>query len=197
MNYIQKQKKSDNIYQLKKTFTEQTRVSFNYSEKHRFGEKIETESFSFKLQKQPIFDESFIGKEFFFVFHDIDNLTKKRLKNLTIAPINKESSIIKINSKGEVARKELDFLDQLASNYIQLGLDEKNQMAANTITFINQQLQDISDSLLTTENKLENFKENNPKLELSYKDYGTFFQIEQLEKEQSILELMINIIKHY
>ena len=62
-------------------------------------------------------------------------------------------------------------------------------MAANTITFINQQLKDISDSLLTTENRLEKFKENNPKLELSYKDYGTFFQIEQLEKEQSILEV--------
>ena len=184
--------KAENVRQyipIKKSFTEQTRVSFNYSGKHSFGEKIETEYFSFKLQKQPIFDEDFIGKEFFFVFHDIDNLTKTRLKNLTIAPINKEASIIKINSKGEVARKELDFLNQLASNYIQLGLDEKNKMAANTITFINQQLKDISDSLLTTENRLEKFKENNPKLELSYKDYGTFFQIEQLEKEQSILEV--------
>ena len=40
-----------------------------------------------------------------------------------------------------------------------------------------------------TENRLEKFKENNPKLELSYKDYGTFFQIAQLEKEQSILEV--------
>ena len=174
---------------VKKTFTEQTRVSFNYSGTHSFGETIETENFSFKLQKQHIFDESFIGKEFCFVFNDIDNLTKKRLKNLTIAPINKEASIIKINSKGEVARKELDFLNQLASNYIQLGLDEKNQMAANTITFINQQLKDVSDSLLTAENRLENFKEKNPKLELSYKDFGTFFQIEQLEKEQSILEV--------
>ena len=123
------------------------------------------------------------------MFGDVDNLTKKRLKNSTIGPINKEASIININSKGEVARKELDFLNQLARNYIQLGLDEKNQMASNTITFINQQLQDVSDSLLTTENRLENFKENNPKLELSYKDYGTFFQIEQLEKERSILEV--------
>ena len=88
-------------------------------------EKDRNGIFSFKLQKQPIFDEDFIGKEFFFVFHDIDNLTKTRLKNLTIAPINKEASIIKINSKGEVARKELDFLNQLASNYIQLGLMRK------------------------------------------------------------------------
>ena len=173
----------------RKAYTEQTRVNFKYSAKHNFGENIKTENFSFLLKKQPIFDEKFIGKEFYFVFHDIDNLTKKRIKNLTIAPINKEASIININSKGEVARKELDFLNQLASNYIQLGLDEKNQMAANTITFINQQLQDISDSLLTAENSLEKFKENNPKLELSYKDYGTFFQIEQLEKERSILEV--------
>ena len=141
----------------KKTYTEQTRVSFNYSGKHNFGETIEVNNFAFKIYKQPIFDESFIGKEFFFVFHDIDNLTKKRLKNLTVETINKEASIIKINSNGEVARKELDFLNQLANNYIQLGLDEKNQMAANTITFINQQLKDISDSLLNTENRLENF----------------------------------------
>ena len=62
-------------------------------------------------------------------------------------------------------------------------------MAANTITFINAQLDEISDSLIYAENQLERFKESNPKLELSYKEYGTFYQIEQLEKERSILEV--------
>ena len=184
--------KATNIrqYQPKqKTFTKQTKVSFKYDQKHTFGEKIETDHFAFTIEKQAIFDSTFIDKEYYFVFHDITNLTTNRLKNLSVGPIDKESSIIKITGKGEVIQKEIDFLDKLAQNYLGLGLNEKNQMAANTITFINAQLDEISDSLIYAENQLERFKESNPKLELSYKEYGTFYQIEQLEKERSILEV--------
>ena len=170
-------------------FKKQQRVSFKYNETHYFNEKIETDYFTFTINKHKIFNSQFIDKKYYFVFHDLNNLTLKKLKKLSIKPINKDASIIKLKSEGPIALKELDFLNKLAENYIQLGLDEKNQMAANTITFINQQLNDISDSLNYAENRLENFKEKNPKIELSYKDYGTFFQIEQLEKEKSILEV--------
>ena len=39
------------------------------------------------------------------------------------------------------------------------------------------------------ESSLENFKENNPKIELSQKEYGAFYQVEKLEQEKAILEL--------
>ncbi|MDB2362757.1 hypothetical protein N9V65_04855, partial [Flavobacteriales bacterium] len=39
------------------------------------------------------------------------------------------------------------------------------------------------------ENDLENFKQSNPKIQLSQEEYGTFYQIEKLEEEKAILEL--------
>ena len=54
-------------------------------------------------------------------------LPTNRLKNLSVGPIDKESSIIKITGKGEVIQKEIDFLDKLAQNYLGLGLNERTK----------------------------------------------------------------------
>ena len=81
--------KATNIrqYQPKqKTFTKQTKVSFKYDQKHTFGEKIETDHFAFTIEKQAIFDSTFIDKEYYFVFHDITNFTNKQVKKFVSWP---------------------------------------------------------------------------------------------------------------
>ena len=91
--------------------------------------------------------------------------------------------------EGSNAVKINDFLNKFTELYLATDLDEKNQITSNTIKFINQQLTLISDSLSNVESTLENFKEKNPKIELSQKEYGTFYQLEKLEQEKAILEL--------
>lgn len=167
-------------------YLEHTLVSFEYENTHKFNETIEFDNFNFLISKTDYFDDELIGEEYYFVMHDLEVLAKKRIKNLNINPLNKNASIIVLKSKGHVSRKEIDFLNMLSKEYIQLGLDEKNLMASNTIEFINKQLVAITDSLQDAEKELKSFKESNPKLELSYQDYGTFFQIEKLEQEKGV-----------
>ena len=45
--------------------------------------------------------------------------------------------------------------------YIQWGMDQNNEIATNTIAFVDEQLRGIADSLVVTEYKLEQFQQKN------------------------------------
>ena len=172
------------------TFISNKNYDFNYEGLHKFDEKIITDFFSFTISKNDLSlfkDEDWVN--YFFVVSSYNDLTKNYLKNLKILEIEKDASILKISLEGSNPIKINDFLNKFTELYLALDLDEKNQITSNTIQFINEQLVSISDSLSNVESSLETFKEINPKIELSQKEYGAFYQVEKLEQEKAILEL--------
>ena len=82
-------------------------------------------------------------------------LAQKLIREITINPINKETSILKLNIKGRTPKKSIQILNKLTEVYIRNSLNEKNLMAINTIHFIDEQLTVIKDSLTLIENQLE------------------------------------------
>jgi len=154
---------------------------------YRFGETINTSYFSLVINKNNnyVFTED---KDFSFVLHDINTLLDVCVRNTTVNPINKEASVLKLNIKGNSPAKNVAYLNSLTDTYISNGLNKKNRMASNTITFIEQQLIDVSDSLILIEAKLEKFKSENPNLAVAYKESGAFYQIQQLYNDLSIIE---------
>ena len=172
------------------TYISNKEFDFDYENTHKFDEKITTDFFSFKISKNDLtlFKEE-NWTNYYFIVSSYNDLTKNYLKNLEVLEIEKDASILKISLEGSNPIKINDFLNKFTELYLAAGLDEKNQITSNTIQFINEQLASISDSLSDVESSLENFKENNPKIELSQKEYGAFYQVEKLEQEKAILEL--------
>ncbi|MGC6470163.1 MAG: GumC family protein [Flavobacteriales bacterium] len=160
-----------------------------YSAKHNFGELITTPFFEFTINKDN-FEFFTIDKwsNYNFIIHSYNDLTEHFLKNLTVNEIDKDASILKISLEGTNPKKINDFLNRFSQLYLEFGLEEKNQIAANTINFINNQLETITDSLSNVEIELESFKINNPKVQIINKDFNSFSQIEKLEEEKAILE---------
>ena len=133
-------------------------------------------------------------KYFSFKLHQTDKLANKLIQKVIINPINKETSILKLNIRERTPNKNIHILNKITEIYIRSGLDEKNLMAINTIHFIDQQLTIIKDSLSVIERKLELFKSLHPDLEIVDKEYGTYFQKQKLDN--SLSEQSVNI-KYY
>tara|TARA_Y100000813_G_scaffold56541_1_gene39705 strand:+ start:1658 stop:4078 length:2421 start_codon:yes stop_codon:yes gene_type:complete len=172
------------------TYVSNKELDINYEALHKFDEIIKTDFFNFSISKNDLSlfkDENW--SNYFFVISSYNELTEIYLKKLEVIEIEKDASILKISLEGPNAVKINDFLNKFTELYLAKDLDEKNQITSNTIQFINQQLTSISDSLSNVESTLENFKEKNPKIELSQKEYGAFYQLEKLEQEKAILEL--------
>ena len=165
--------------------------------KFAFNSVIESDFFSFKVNKSIHFNlEKIIDSEkyFSFKFHQIDKLANKLIEDVIINPINKETSILKLNLRERNPRKSIHILNKITEIYIRSGLNEKNLMAINTIHFIDDQLTIIQDSLSQIERKLELFKTKHPNLEIVDKEYGTYFQKQKLDN--SLSEQSVNI-KYY
>jgi len=172
-------------------------ADIDIDQKYTFNSLIETEFYAFTVNKSNHFNiEKIIESEKYFSFklHQTDKLANKLIQKVTVNPINKETSILKLNIRERNPRKSIHILNKITEIYIRTGLDEKNLMAINTIYFIDDQLTIIQDSLSRIERKLERFKTLHPNLELVDKEYGTYFQKQKLDN--SLSEQSVNI-KYY
>ena len=170
-------------------FASNNEVSVNYNKNHQFGELISTPFFELTVLKNNL--ELFTEEGwnyYFFKIHNYNELTDQYLSQQSVNEIDKDASILRISLEGTNPKKINDFLEKFNQLYLQSGLNEKNQIASNTIFFINNQLSSISDSLAKVENELERFKQKNPKVQIINNDFSTFSQIEKLEEEKAILE---------
>lgn len=172
-------------------------ANIDINETYQFNSIIENSFFSFSIEKTKFFNTEKIienEKAYSFKMHQTDKLAHKLINKVSINPINKETSILKLNIKGRTPKKNISILNKLTEIYIRSGLDEKNLMAINTINFIDNQLDVIHDSLTIIENSLEEFRSTNPNLAIVDKDYGTYFQKQKLDNTLS--EQSVNI-KYY
>ncbi len=171
--------------------------NINIDQLYNFGDTIKNEYFSFSVHKSLFFNLEKIKKsqkKFSFRLYPTNKLAQQLIRDININPINKETSILKINIKARTPKKYIYILNKLTEIYIRSGLDEKNIMAINTIDFIDEQLDVIQDSLTFIENKLEKFRLENPNLEIVDKEFGTYFQKQKLDNTLS--EQSVNI-KYY
>ena len=185
INFECKDQNTYDIYRNKKNNKLQSTLKYN--EIHQFDEFIESDYFKFKIVKTEFFTDKLISNnvECSFVLHSLEKLSKKYVESISISPLSKESSILKLNLKGYSTRKNIDYLNTLSVIYLKQGLEEKNKMATNTIFFIEDQIKKTQDTLVLIEEKLKLFKEQNPTLDVFNKDYGTFFQKQKTEGDLS------------
>ncbi len=127
-----------------------------------FGEMVQHDYFTFILEK-PDFEFAkgeFENKELSFIIHNLNGLANDYVENIEVDNIDIQASIFKIASYGTLVDKEIDFLKKLTENYINNKLISRNKIAASKESFIRNQLDIVTDSLLKVELNLELFKQD-------------------------------------
>jgi capsular exopolysaccharide synthesis family protein len=154
-----------------------------YSQIGTFGEHFQFDGLAGKIVLQSMSDFTLVpGEKLSFRLNDLNAVTEEYRKDLVIQPITAEASILSIQLEKACVEKELDFLDNLCVEFINSGLDEKNEMAINTIDFIDSELLNVKDSLVKSENSLENYKDQNQILDLQYLGQSNAEEIVELEE---------------
>jgi len=156
---------------------------------YRFGELVENDYGTFKIILTDAFDaEKDFDASYYFIFSDYLSLTES-FRGFEIEPINREASILEIKLKNNNTQKAVNFLNMLTAVYLQRSLDQKNQIASNTINFIDRQLDVISDTLTVAETDLQNFQSDNEVMDLSFQAQQVYEYIQDLQKQKAELEV--------
>lgn len=128
----------------------------------------------------------------FFIFKNYASIATKNIGSLNIESLKVGSSILTVSAEGESKAKIVDYL---TASIQALQLDElgkKNVAINNTIDFIDDQLQNIVDTLLSAEQDLQDFRSDNGVVDLNSEASQTFTQFIELEKERSAILLQQN-----
>ena len=102
------------------------------------------------------------------------------------------ASILTLSIKTQDELKGVVFLNKLIDNFIEDEKNSKNLESVNTIKFINNQLEEMSDSLSLIEQKLEQYKNSNQIINLDDKSKTIFTNIVSLETEVAKLRTLNN-----
>lgn len=167
--------------------------SFQLHKTASFGETIEYDKGTFRIECN---NEEWLrtnrDTEIFFTIYSTARLINYFKTRLKVEKVNREGSVLRITLTGTNKTKDVDFLNKLVENFQLISLNKKNTEAERRIQFIDDQLIGISDSLLTTENKLQQFRSTHRVMDLSAQGQAIIGQVTLLENQRARLELEAN-----
>jgi len=153
----------------------------------KVGERIAGEDYAFRIITRDGFRMQ-KNLEYVFSFNTKRQLVHNYRSRLSLSTGNEYTSILILSLRDYNIQKGRDFLNMLMEVYQQDNLDRKNQYANRTISFINNMLSDISDSLSVSEQKLLAFKSANKVLDLTAQAEQLLTQLNELDNERARME---------
>ena len=165
--------------------------------KYNFGQEIKTEYCNFQVLKTESFEKNFIrDKVLFFVMHNTNYLAFEYQGYLTVESISPTASIIKLTLRGTNYYRVSDYLNSLASVFLDRNLQKKNNAAASTVSFIDEQISEFKDSLNTAEASLKSFRTSHQVMDLSFQGQQVFSRLDELETEKATLRMQLRYYKY-
>ena len=160
---------------------------YNDNEKkeiHQFGDEIIFYTTKIRVDLDSRYSRNSIGFANTLVkFMNLKTLTLKYQKKILITQKDVKSTVIDISILEEDQLKGVEFLNKLTENYIKGELSEKNIASKNTVSFINSQLKEMSDSLSLIELNIQEYKNNNKITDLSLRAQSIYTNIVSVDTE--------------
>ncbi|MDZ7608174.1 MAG: hypothetical protein U5K79_21930 [Cyclobacteriaceae bacterium] len=151
----------------------------------QFGKEEFVNGWNFHIEKKKEgLGENEIVK---FRVNSMDGLIGQYRGKLMVGWLAKGSAVLKLTLTGETPRREMDFLAVISKVIEEFSVDDKNVAAIKTISFIDDQLLRISDSLNTTSKLLQAFKLQNREFNMG--STRIFAKITEIEEEKYKLVL--------
>ena len=97
----------------------------------------------------------------YFCFRSRGSLIDEFLSRLTLNFVTEGSTVLRLSLVGEVPQRDCEFLDKLQDIYLLQNLERKNQVAENSIRFIESQLEELQGNLSVSEGAMTEFRQEN------------------------------------
>jgi tyrosine-protein kinase Etk/Wzc len=140
---------------------------YTYNNKHNYGDEIRTPNFTITISKNDFTFDNTQKTKYAFVINSMNKLLAYYNEKMKIEPINKDATIVTISVQDKIKDRAVDFLNTLGKVYINRDVKDKSSVAALTLKFVDEQLEEISKTLNATELDLQKFKESKGTVNLS------------------------------
>ncbi|WP_299153991.1 exopolysaccharide transport family protein [uncultured Christiangramia sp.] len=135
----------------------------NYNDTHKIGEIISLGNLEFIiLPKSGEEEGSFKRSSTVYIkITPVNVVTNNLIADLFVAPKGKAKDILILSTVNESSAKSEDFLNKLMLRFNEEGVEDKQEVAANTTSFIQERLEMITSELDSVEVGIAEFKREN------------------------------------
>jgi capsular exopolysaccharide synthesis family protein len=128
-------------------------------------------------------------------FNSSESLVRSYSSRLNITQI-KGTRMLLISVDDAVPQKGCDFLNKLTEVYLAYGVEQKNEDTENSLRFIDEQLDIITNELVKSENELEKYKTEKGLVNLNSISTITLEDASRIENELSQIEIKQSFLKY-
>lgn len=180
---------NNDLFELQAEISDSFKLKSNFS----FGEDIKLPGGTFHIESVNFDWDQLNGKQkIFFLRHDHKKLVDSYCSRIQVNQASRLGTILRIFLEGTNQSLNIDFINRLMEIFLNNSLDKKNLEAIRTIAFIDEQLIGISDSLVITENRLQEFRSRNKVMDLSIQGQVIINQAMNLENEKARIAIETN-----
>jgi len=132
-----------------------------------------------------------VKKQLYFSLSDPTDVAQGLLVNLNVGASSKLSSVVELSYRDEVPKRAEDILNQLISAYDESGINEKNKLALNTLSFVEDRLNMVALDLDSIEKKVQQYKSGKGAVDVSTQ--GQLFLQNVSANDQKLSELNMQL----
>ncbi len=125
----------------------------------------------------------------YFRFRSHESLVDEFMSRLQLSFVTEGSTVLALSLVSETPQRDCEFIDELARIYLLQNLEQKNEVAENSIRFINEQLDNLQASLQVSEGAMTNFRQENKFVDVNSYAGQLMGRIAEYEQQQMALRL--------
>ena len=152
----------------------------------RYGEPVSCEWFDITIWPT---DRMMASGRMFIRFRSRESLVNEFMSRLKLAFVTEGSTVLAMSLESETPQRDRDFLDKLADIYLLQNLEHKNEVAENSIRFIDEQLDNLQASLQVSEGAMTNFRQENKFVDVNSYAGQLMTRIGQYDQQKMALRL--------
>ena len=162
--------------------------------KYRFGQLLEQAAGKFIIVKNAALFKNLQYKEHILTWEPLESAAFNVMGGLGIAAVKDQSNILSVTYLGTHPQLAKDILNQLMEEYSTQNIEDKNQTAARTVSFVNERLNLITRELGDVEKDLQKYKQQHEVVNLESQSQLYLSTQSELDKQISQLEVQKHII---
>jgi tyrosine-protein kinase Etk/Wzc len=121
-------------------------------------------------------------------------VTTNLTKGLSVNAANKLSSVVTITLRDEIPQRGEDIVNELINVYNHASINDKNQLATNTLTFVEKRLQHVKTELDSAEIRIQNYKTQNGGAELGEQSTAFLKSVSDNDQKATDMNMQLAVL---
>lgn len=181
------------------------RIPFSYNQKSgsvllnkkecALFEWVETPNATLRFIPNPVYKNGDLNKPFYFSLMDLSSATSKVVNTLQAAASGKQSTVINLVYRDVVPARAENILNGIIAEYNKAAVNDKNQLASNTLAFIEERLNTVFSDLDSVEHSLARFKTENRLIDISEQGKQFLANVGANDQRASEISMQLAVLK--